>query len=210
MRANRDIGVRVRGQLGAVTNRHARTKLIFFNGLTDCGRLVQRMLLFVTMLSVGAGSAGCLIPVDFQSIDENPPVIDLNGVQPDVLVPVVLNQQASAPSTFVLVVTDPDPQTLFVRLFVNRDYSSFLGGRHFTGRSEIPDFPAQPDDPRALAIQLRGLCDEPVQSVEGQHTLELYVADAPFVGSGRAVEQGGLRDNAVWSIICDPPLEQGP
>lgn len=157
-------------------------------------------------------SSGCVIPLDFRSAegDNSPPVIDLQGTRPPPKTefgPSFTWNQDAGPREFLLLVNDPDEQTLTIRMFL-----------HAEDRSYSKKIEALPDTippgststgTRALSFEVRQLCDELVNDRLGTYLLELYVSDRGFSdepGRLRQPQPGGLRDNCLWEVKCDPPL----
>jgi hypothetical protein len=152
---------------------------------------------------------GCLIPppLELEGSDgglNHRPKIEYDLTTPAVDQPKSIKQTAPgktpAPVPFIVFLTDPDPQTLFLHVFINGSLRGY----------KIPIWsdqaPPTATGKRGFTVDFGGICDEPANFELGRHDLEFYFSDSGFLAEGerREPNPGGQVVSILWQLNCDP------
>lgn len=155
------------------------------------------------------GSAGCIIPppLDVDTSDgggaNRPPLLRWDVIYPPLLKPLTVRQtgQGKVPvkQAFSIAFVEKDRQVVSVRFFIKKNY-----------KSAIVDLksPQPQDEFNGVWVEISGLCDALVNNIVDNYDLEVYISDSGFVEKGddlRVIGPGGYRDNAFWTLVCEPP-----
>lgn len=163
-------------------------------------------------LSMALALAGCLIPppLEAESSDggpNHPPQILWETIQPPLG---TLTRSQTAPGatkkvsvSFLIIVSDPDPQTLFLNIFLDG-----VKNKPTPYSKPIRSEQAQPTSTgkRAFILDLDGPCDELVNYSIDTYSLEFYVSDTGFLESEqRLPKPGGQATSIAWRLVCTVP-----
>ena len=160
------------------------------------------------MVVLAGAATACVVPQDLSVAGgpNNRPRLVGERTFPTLGETITVQQTPSGktpePFVFIVTINDPDEQTVFIRLFLNGDYTRPLSLPPTRDRAAGSGL-------RALPFEVSGLCDELVGHVVGRYELELYVSDSGFVGAGddlRVPQPGGLTTNGYWRLNCTGPL----
>ena len=171
-------------------------------------------------VSAGVASsllAGCIFPPElspgnFDAGASSPPLILSAGPAPDFLFPgpIILDRQDSR--TLSLNVRDADlDDVIHVRLYI--DYNRPDPEPAYAECQTAPTG----DVTRVVACPLNSICNPIEDTDQGDHVLEVMVADREFLSDSDPAAEGqdlyrALRDPAAfsirsWVMRCNPPAE---
>ncbi len=165
-------------------------------------RIVMRSAALLCLMFLG----GCIVPPHYEEVYldggmQSQPQIRTEFTTPQI--PTFTEYQTPQGSTslrkreFNLAVKFPDPhQKLFLRMFLERDYQQVIFESQYEPSTE---------ETRSLRFEVAGLCDDLVNFETGRFFLEVFVANKPFISSGRSLkypELGGFADDVSWDLMC--------
>ncbi len=165
-----------------------------------------RMHLRVGMTVLYCMVSGCLVPPPVEQIgsfaNQPPRIITRSLLPPPNHRPLRMQVSCLQDLQFTASVEDPDFDTIYYKIFV--DHWANPGQNARVIRLEAPP------DGSARSFQFTESIANFTEQAEGIHTVELYVADRPFIGdgadtqnAGRAVADDGEVDSFVWTLVFD-------
>lgn len=163
-------------------------------------RLMRGALIFLIFL------AGCIVPPHYEEVyldggTQSQPQIRTEFTTPRIPSFTEYQTPQGALSLrkreFNLAVKFPDPHLkLYLRVFMQRDYQQVVFESQYEPSAE---------ETRSLRFEVAGLCDDLVNFETGRYFLEVFVANKPFVTSGRSLKYpvlGGFVDDVSWDLMC--------